>query len=86
MYQYAFRQNSCDFKGATVLDVGTGTGLLAFFAAQAGARKVYAVEHAGPMATLAERLVKGNHMEKVIKVMNCSVEKCDLKEKVGPDC
>jgi len=82
MYQHAFLQNTSDFTGATVLDVGTGTGLLAFFAAQAGARKVYAVEHAGPMAELARLLVKGNSMEKVIEVMNCSVEKCGLKEKV----
>ena len=29
MYQYAFSQNAADFSGATVMDVGTGTGLLA---------------------------------------------------------
>ena len=42
--------------GKIVLDVGTGSGILAIWAAQAGAKKVYAVE-ATKMAEHARRLV-----------------------------
>lgn len=42
-----------------VLDVGTGSGVLAIFAAKAGARRVYAVE-ATDMAKHAREVVKGN--------------------------
>lgn len=58
-YYAAVMQNRAQFVGKTVLDVGTGSGILALFAAKAGARKVYAVE-ATDMAKHARRLVEAN--------------------------
>lgn len=58
-YYQAVMQNRRQFEGKVVLDVGTGSGILAVFAAKAGARKVYAVE-ATPMAKFARSLVEHN--------------------------
>jgi protein arginine N-methyltransferase 1 len=58
-YYNAVMQNKRQFQGKVVLDVGTGSGILAIFAAKAGAKKVYAVE-ATNMALRARKLVKHN--------------------------
>lgn len=64
----------------TVLDVGTGSGILAIWSAQAGARKVYAVE-ATKMADHARELVKANNLQDVVEVIEGSIEDITLPEK-----
>ncbi|KAJ9538805.1 hypothetical protein OSB04_031538 [Centaurea solstitialis] len=65
----------------TVLDVGTGSGILAIWSAQAGAKKVYAVE-ATKMADHARELVKANNLHDVVEVIEGSIEDITLPEKV----
>ena len=71
---------SINIKDKIVLDVGTGTGILAMFAAKAGARKVYAVE-ASAMAHSAKELIKANGLDSVIEVLHGKVEKIELPGK-----
>ena len=67
--------------GQVVLDMGAGTGILSIFAAQAGARKVYAVERTA-IAEVARRMVKANGLEGIIEVLQGDLEDIDLPEKV----
>jgi protein arginine N-methyltransferase 1 len=46
-YHEAISKNAEAFKGKTVVDVGTGTGVLAVWSAKAGAARVLAVEFTG---------------------------------------
>ena len=80
-YQRAILANIDDFKDKVVLDVGAGSGILSFFAAQAGARKVYAVE-ASSMAKHAETLVFSNKLNDRIQVIPGKIEEITLPEQV----
>lgn len=81
-YYRAIIESKAAFEGKVVLDVGTGTGILSFFAAQAGAKKVYAVEASIAMARNAEILVESNGLGEIIKVIKGKIEDVEIPEKV----
>ena len=68
IYRDAILKNPTDYKNKVVLDAGCGSGILSLFAAQAGAKKVYAVE-ASNMAISARKLIKANGFESIITVI-----------------
>ncbi|KAM0974532.1 hypothetical protein EV1_017484 [Malus domestica] len=80
-YYNAVFKNTHHFHGKAVLDVGAGSGILAIWSAQAGARKVYAVE-ATSMAEHARAVVKANNLQDVVEVIEGSMEDVVLPEKV----
>lgn len=80
-YQRAILDNAADFRDKVVLDVGAGSGILSFFAAQAGAARVYAVE-ASNMAKHARTLVDANRWHDRIRVIAGKIEEIDLPELV----
>jgi tetratricopeptide (TPR) repeat protein len=52
-----------------VLDIGTGSGLLAMMAARAGAKRVVACEMSAPLAEAAREIVRANGFEDGIEVI-----------------
>ncbi|KAK8333233.1 hypothetical protein V6Z11_A10G191800 [Gossypium hirsutum] len=80
-YYAAVIENRVDFTGRVVVDVGAGSGILSLFAAQAGAKHVYAVE-ASEMAEYARKLIAGNRaLAQRITVIKGKVEEVELAEK-----
>jgi type I protein arginine methyltransferase len=64
-----------------ILDVGTGSGVLSIWAAQAGAAKVYAIEYTD-MAHHARKLVEANGVSHIVEVIQTSAEDLELPCKV----
>lgn len=56
-------------KGDTVLDLGTGSAILALFAAQAGAQKVSAVEFDSFVAAVAKKNCEQNSFGSVVDIV-----------------
>ncbi|CAO2814007.1 unnamed protein product [Amaranthus hypochondriacus] len=67
--------------GKVVVDVGCGTGILSIFCAQAGAKRVYAVD-ASDIAVQAKEVVNANNLSEVVKVLHGRVEDVEINEEV----
>jgi type I protein arginine methyltransferase len=62
-FRNAKQRTKCGCNVQVVLDVGAGSGVLAIFAAKAGAKRVYAVE-ATDMAKFARKVVQHNKVSR----------------------
>ncbi|KYG81571.1 tetratricopeptide repeat protein [Roseivirga ehrenbergii] len=69
-YQAAIEKALKKKPNARVLDIGTGSGLLAMMAARAGASEVIACEMHSELAGVAKEIIKANGYEDKIKVIN----------------
>ena len=67
--------------GDVVLDIGTGTGLLALFALQCGASKVYAIEQ-GAIVDVAEEIAARNAVAGQIHFVRGHSSQVELPERV----
>lgn len=63
--------------GRTVLDVGTGSGLLAIYAARAGARRVYAMEKDTTMVQIARANFERNKLADRIELIHANALSAD---------
>lgn len=69
-------------EGMVVADIGTGTGPLARYAAEAGSRKVYAIEQHAEILRFAERFNRTEGVQDVIELIRGDARRVDLGEKV----
>ncbi|XP_019738739.1 protein arginine N-methyltransferase 8-B isoform X2 [Hippocampus comes] len=76
-YRNAMYHNKHVFKDKVVLDVGSGTGILSMFAANAGAKHVYGIE-CSSISEYSEKIIKSNHLHNVITIFQGKVEEVEL--------
>ena len=76
-----FKNKSETIADKVVLDVGSGTGVLAVWAAKAGAKHVYAVE-ASNAVKLARQLIQSSNLSDVVTILHSKVEDVDIPEQV----
>lgn len=70
-------------SGRMVLDIGTGSGLLAMLAARAGARRVVACEANPALAATAREIVAANGLESVVEIVGRHSTKLEVDPDLG---
>lgn len=65
----------------TVLDAGTGSGIMALFSAKAGAKKVYGIEIAPDIVNIAKENVNSNGFEN-IEITNGDITAIDIDKPI----
>lgn len=69
-------------EGDVVADLGTGTGVLAMMAVQAGAKHVYAVENRPQIIPITRQIIKDNKMSDKITVIEGDARNIPLSEDI----
>eukprot|EP00834_Sanchytrium_tribonematis_P003772 NODE_158_length_15065_cov_0.349125.p5 type:complete len:393 gc:universal NODE_158_length_15065_cov_0.349125:7030-8208(+) len=76
-YHNAILSNKAVFQDAIVMDLGAGSGILSYFAVQAGAKMVYAVE-ASPSHHKIQAMLdckdKNEYLQNKITIIPCKIE------------
>ncbi|GMJ06736.1 ARABIDOPSIS THALIANA PROTEIN ARGININE METHYLTRANSFERASE 6, protein arginine methyltransferase 6 [Hibiscus trionum] len=80
-YRAAIMEHQSFIEGKVVMDVGCGTGILSIFCAQAGAKRVYAVD-ASDIALQAKEVVKANNLAEKVIILHGRVEDVEIDEEV----
>ena len=80
MHAFVRAINATVVPGDVVVEIGTGTGVLAVAAARAGARKVYAIE-AEPIIDIAQQVAVANSVEDRIEFINGQSTELALDER-----
>lgn len=60
--------NSTVKKDDVVIDIGTGSGIMALFAARSGAKEVYALEYDSYIAKIANNNFKNNNLQNIKEI------------------
>ena len=69
-------------KSDIICDLGAGSGILAFFAAKSGCRKVYALEKNAQVMAVAQEIAQKNDLASNIVFMEKDALACRLKDKI----
>ena len=80
--EFFYRALEKHARDRVVLDVGTGTGILAFYALRHGAKFVYCVENDDHMAVIANRILSQNFDRSRFKVIKANFWTSNMDGKI----